>query len=70
MNHEDLIRNMTHHAPDKGQQEMIENLRTAYKLVAKVLDASCPMGRAESIAQTKLEESLMWAVKAVVVPGA
>ena len=69
MDHQQLISNMTHHKPDSAAQEAIETLREAYKRAAEVLAAETPDGRASSLAQTKLEESLMWAVKAVVVPG-
>lgn len=69
MDHEQLIKNMTHHAPDEDAQNAIETLRGVFWDTADSLKA-CPDGRAKSLAQTKLEESLMWAVKALVVPGA
>ncbi len=70
MNHPQLIKNMTHHAPSRDIQSVIEDLRAAYHKTAHEMDAVVDDGRAKSLAQTKLEESLMWAVKGLVVPGA
>lgn len=64
-----LIRNLSHHKPDENDQKNIENLRNAFKDFAYIIDR-VPDGRAKSLAQTKLEECLMWAVKGIVVPGA
>lgn len=64
---EKMRRSLEHHAPDeKGVRKVVE-LRRAALGFADILD-TIPPGREKSIAETKLEETLMWAVKAVVVP--
>ncbi len=64
-----LQRNLTHHSPDEVTQGKIQRLRHRAKQFAEEFE-SVPEGRAKSLAQTKLEESVMWAIKAMVVPGA
>jgi hypothetical protein len=45
----------------------MEYLRSAAKSYGYALLASAPEGRERSLAVTKLEESLMWAIKAIVL---
>jgi len=65
-----LIENMSYHSPDEQTQKEIEDLRAAFHELAHKVSSRCPDGRAKSLAQTKLEEALMWGVKSMVIPGA
>lgn len=65
-----FISNLNHHKPDEDDQKNIKDLRNACKDFACMVSDRVPDGRAKSLAQTKLEECLMWAVKGLVVPGA
>jgi hypothetical protein len=60
-----LIRSLTNISPDEGQIDRIEKLRDYAKVYAGAIVALTPPGRERSIAKTKLEESLMWGVKAI-----
>lgn len=70
MNHSQLITSLEHHAPVEEIQRKIEVFRRAAKDFALALNTDTPDGRAKSLAQTKLEECVMWAIKGMVVPGA
>lgn len=70
MDAEQLKRNLKHHTPSEGIAQDIETLRTEAAKMADAISILVPDGRAQSLAQTKLEECVMWAVKGMVVPGA
>ncbi len=59
-----------YHMPDPDQLEKMTELRTAYSGLAMLLDALVAHGRYYSLARTSLEESAMWANKAVILGGA
>lgn len=64
---EALARSLTNQTPTAEQVERIEAIRTAARdLGAEVLER-CPFSRERSLALTHLEETTMWAVKAVVL---
>jgi hypothetical protein len=65
--YERICRSMTNLTPTKGQIERIEKLRTAYKSIAKIMLVSVPDSRESRLSSTKLEESLMWAVKSIIL---
>ena len=60
-----LIRSLTNITPDEDRIARIEELRQYAKVYGGALVALTPAGRERSIAKTKLEESLMWGVKAI-----
>ncbi len=69
MTYTQLMSSLSHHGPSVEAQKEIEELRVAAKDLAVVIQGQTPEGRCKSLAYTKLEECLMWAVKGVVVPN-
>ena len=62
-----LRRSLTNHSPDQEQINRIELIReVGYTFGVSIVDNS-PASRAQSIALTKLEEAVMWAVKAIAI---
>lgn len=64
---ERLEKSMTNIKPSDDAIEIIESLRETHKTTAAIVLGLAPFGRERALAITKLEESLMWAVKAVVL---
>lgn len=68
--YEKLIKSLTNIKPSENKIKRIEILRDSYKNIASSLFKNCKgfdNTRECSIAITKLEESLMWAVKSIVL---
>jgi len=65
---EQVIESLTNHTPTPTQVLAIENLRRIGKTLGWHFEMSCPPSRERSLAVTKLEESIMWAVKSIVLP--
>lgn len=62
-----LARSLTNQSPDAEQIGRIENIRAAAKAYGDtILDLSRP-SREQALALTRLEESVMWSVKAIVL---
>lgn len=62
---QDIESSFTYHSPKDDQPMRYENLRNlAKELAVKILE-STPSSREQSLAITKLEESIMWANKAI-----
>lgn len=58
----DKIKNaFTYHPPKPGQPEKYQAIRDMAKELAYLIDELVPDSREKSLAQTKLEESVMWA---------
>ena len=58
----DKIENaFTYHTPKPGQPEKYQAIRDMAKELAYLIDELVPDSREKSLAQTKLEESVMWA---------
>ncbi|MFJ8064896.1 hypothetical protein ACIQYS_09705 [Psychrobacillus sp. NPDC096426] len=55
----------TYHAPKKDQVERYETIRNKAKELALLIDRSCPRSREKSLAQTNLEQAVMWANKSI-----
>ena len=55
-----LDNNFTYHAPFKDQQNRYVILRAMGKEMAKIILMYTPQSREQSLALTKLEESVMW----------
>ena len=65
---EDLNLSLTNHKPSPEAVVQVERLREAAKVLAVAVYRECPESRERSIAITKLEETVMWAVKSSVMP--
>lgn len=61
MENKSIENNFMCHAPKYGQQEKYQELRSKAKELAYMIDELCPQSREKSLANTKLEESIMWA---------
>ena len=62
-----LNRSLTNITPTPAEVESIEALRESAKLLGSQIIAWCPLSWERSLAITHLEETVMWAVKSVVV---
>ncbi len=62
-----LERSLTNITPDAAVIENIEELREAFKSTGAALLALSPFSRERSLAITKLEEAVMWAIKGLVL---
>lgn len=65
---ERVLDSLTNQSPiDPGIVEHIENVRNYAKDLAAQIARSCPQSRERSLAFTKLEETVMWAVKGIIL---
>ena len=62
-----LRRSLTNHRPDAEQINRIEKVREVGYTFGVAIVEDTPPSRAQAIALTKLEEAVMWAVKAIVL---
>jgi len=53
--------NFVYHKPVQDQPERYEKLRQEANLLSHLFNSLCPESRELSLAQTKLEEAVMWA---------
>lgn len=58
---------LTNIKPSDEKIVRIEDVRNAYKTVADCLNVTCKDSRELSLAITNLEQSLMWAVKSIIL---
>jgi len=65
MDEYNVKRNMVNHPPDKVTQARMEAVREDYHAAAHRLNGIMGPSRERSLALTKLEESLMWAMAAL-----
>lgn len=64
-----LVDSLTNHTPAGPEAiERIESLRSSAKELGRHIIANCPDSRERSLALTHLEETVMWAVKSLVLP--
>lgn len=63
------IESFSHKKPTDEQLKRIEFLRLSYKLLLKQLFENCRDSRELNIALTNLENSLMYAVKSIILEG-
>lgn len=61
----DIENVFTYHPPMEDQPRRYEKLRRAARIMAELIDQSCPESRERSLAFTKLEECFMWANAAI-----
>lgn len=65
---EDFERSLTNHSPNQDQIDRIEKVREAAKHYAATIFEQTPTGsRERSLALTNLEDSVMWAVKDIIL---
>lgn len=57
----ELKNNFTYHEPTPGKQVKFETIRALGLKLAEYITNECPRGRESAIAQTKIEEAVMWA---------
>lgn len=62
----DLLKRFTGHAITEDAQPRVALITSAHHALAKLVCECIPMGRERSLALTKLEESLFWAMIAIV----
>ena len=62
-------KSLTNQSPTTEQIESIESIREGAKLVLGRILGLAPASRERSLALTHLEETVMWAVKAIVLEG-
>lgn len=61
----ELAKRFTYHAPKVGQPQLYEDLRARAATLARRIAMTSPPCREQSLAITKLEESIMWANAAI-----
>ncbi len=57
----------TYHAPTDDQVVRYKAIREKAKSLAELLDHFCPPSRERSLAQTKLQEAVMWANASIAI---
>lgn len=57
----DLNNIYTYHPPKEGQPEKYETIRKKARELATLFELMCPESREQSLAQSRLEEAVMWA---------
>lgn len=62
---EELAIRFTYHAPIDGQPDRYEAMRAAGHDLAQHISVNCPSSRERSVALTKLDEVVMWAIAAI-----
>lgn len=67
-NYKELDHSLTNHPPvDEGVVNQFELVRKVAKEMGETILNMCPDSRERSIAITKLEETVMWAIKSIAV---
>lgn len=65
MDPSELINRFTYHAPQPGQSEMYERIRSEAHDFATTINDLAPESRDKSLAITKIEEAVFWANAAI-----
>ena len=61
MSNQTIENAFTYHAPKDEQTNKYNEIREKSKELAYLIDELCPNSREKALANTKLEESVMWA---------
>lgn len=61
-----MKKTFAYHKPSEGGVKKIAELRELFSQVSDKIEELCPKCRETSVAQTNLETTAMWAIKAVV----
>lgn len=64
-----IKQSLTNHTPSDDTVERIESIRKTGNNLALVVVGHTETSRESSLALTKIEEAVMWAVKAVILDG-
>jgi hypothetical protein len=67
LNQDYFIKSFSHQQPTTEQLKRIEYIRLSYKLLLDEIYKTCKESRELSLALTNLENSLMYAVKSIVL---
>jgi len=67
MTSEEIDDAFTYHPPDAAQARAYERIRAEAKALAETIATLCPSSREQSLAFTKLRESIMWANAAIAI---
>ncbi len=62
-----MSKSYQYHKPSEDGLSKIAVLRQAFATIDDIMRENCPQSRELSLAITNLEQSAMWAIKAVVV---
>lgn len=68
MNKEQIINNFTYHKPTDDMIPKFEELRNKARELSLLIDELVPDGREKSLAQTKLQEVVMWSNAGISIP--
>jgi hypothetical protein len=63
----DIENTFTYHAPFGTQQDRYVSIRNAAKLLAQVVQDSCPESREKSLALTAVQQGVMWANASIAI---
>ncbi|MCK5604555.1 hypothetical protein KAR91_21885 [Candidatus Pacearchaeota archaeon] len=66
MKERELHKRFNLHKPNEAKQKRCEEIRSTAKDFARLIGITCPESRERALAMTKIEESLMWAIAAIV----
>lgn len=64
----EIENNFTYHAPSADMLPKFEKLRNKAKELSFLINELVPNGREQSLAQTKLQEVVMWANAGIAIP--
>jgi len=67
LNQDYYIKSFSHQQPTSEQLKRIEHIRLSYKLLLDDICKTCKDSRERNIALSNLENSLMYAVKSIVL---
>lgn len=65
---EEIENNFTYHSPKEDMPQKFQTLRNKAKELALLINELVPAGREQSLAQTKLQEVIMWANAGISIP--
>lgn len=68
MTNKEIENYFTYHAPSADMPQKFETLRKKAKELAYLINELVPNGREQSLAQTKLQEVIMWANAGIAIP--
>jgi hypothetical protein len=57
----EIEKRFTYHPPKDGQPELYQAIRDMAKMMATIIENTCPESREKSLAFTNLEQAVKWA---------